>query len=179
MQPLQHSFTIEQTWDGQAASPEERTRITLGKSDGYLNVSLQTKHWRDPAPALPPGSTPKLWEHEVVEVFLLGSQERYLELEFGPYGHYLVLQLQGRRNLVEQGMQLTYQAEIVGDQWQAKVSVPAHLLPEGLCQFNAYAIHGQGPARRYLALYPPMGAQPDFHALDSFAPLPARLLELF
>ena len=31
-----------------------------------------------------------LWDYEVVELFLLNSDtEEYLELEFGPHGHYL------------------------------------------------------------------------------------------
>jgi len=36
----------------------------------------------------------------VVEAFFLGTDDRYLEVEVGPHGHYLVLQLHGSRNLV-------------------------------------------------------------------------------
>ncbi|KAI2795361.1 hypothetical protein BLOT_016842, partial [Blomia tropicalis] len=32
----------------------------------------------------------KLYDYEVVEVFLLGSNEHYLEVELGPRGQYLL-----------------------------------------------------------------------------------------
>lgn len=34
----------------------------------------------DPAPPLPVGVCPGLWDYEVVELMLLGSDERYLEV---------------------------------------------------------------------------------------------------
>jgi len=37
---------------------------------------------------------------------------------------------------------------------------------------NAYAIHGQGSERRYLAAHAVRGAAPDFHRLECFAALP-------
>jgi hypothetical protein len=39
------------------------------------------------------GNSWDLCNHDVVELFLLGKDERYLQPEIGPYGHYLVLQL--------------------------------------------------------------------------------------
>ena len=45
-------------------------------------------------------------------------------------------------------------------------------LPPDLCAANVYAIHGQGPSRRYLAWHPVPGPAPDFHRLDRFPPLP-------
>ena len=44
-------------------------------------------------------------------------------------------------------------------------------LPPGLAAANAYAIHGEGSARRYLAWTPVPGPAPDFHRLEYFAPL--------
>jgi hypothetical protein len=44
-------------------------------------------------------------------------------------------------------------------------------LPPGLGRVNAYAIHGQGANRRYLAAYSVGGTAPDFHRLDRFVPL--------
>jgi hypothetical protein len=42
------------------------------------------------------------------------------------------------------------------------------LLPPPPHRINAYAIHGQGTARRYLALHPVLGDEPDFHRLECF-----------
>ena len=33
----------------------------------------------------------KLWEYDVVEVFFVCSNGNYVETEFGPHGHYLIL----------------------------------------------------------------------------------------
>jgi hypothetical protein len=46
-------------------------------------------------------------------------------------------------------------------------------VPEGPWRFNAYAIHGVGAARRYLAHFPVPGPRPDFHRLECFGALEA------
>ena len=59
-------------------------------------------------PPGPAGSTDELWNHEVVEVFIMGRAERYLEIEMSPHGHYLALKLQGARNIVTKEIPLDY-----------------------------------------------------------------------
>ena len=63
----------------------------------------------------PPGSYYQLWDYEVVELFFLNSKTgRYLELEFGPHGHYLVLLLAGQGNCIKHGLELAdYRAQII------------------------------------------------------------------
>ena len=39
--------------------------------------------------------------YEVVEAFFLNSEDRYLEVEFGPHGQHIALLLDGRRNAVK------------------------------------------------------------------------------
>lgn len=108
---------------------------------------------------------------------LLGDGERYLELEFGPHGHYLALALRGVRAVERKGMALTYEVTRDGARWEGRASVPRSLLPEPVRAVNAFAIHGAGEGRRYLAYSPAGGAQPDFHRLDAFVPLDALRLE--
>jgi len=127
----------------------------------------------DPPPAAAPGPVDRLWDYEVVELFLLGEDERYLEIELGPGGHHLVLALAGRRELVASGLPLDFAAHIDGARWSGRASLPLHRLPPGLRAANAYAIHGTGPARRHLAAHPVPGPLPDFHRLDAFPPLSA------
>ena len=47
----------------------------------------------------PEGRLWGLWEHEVIEIFIAGANGTYLELEFGPWGHYLALSLDGIRKI--------------------------------------------------------------------------------
>jgi len=55
----------------------------------------------------------QLWEYEVVEAFFLSNQsEKYVELEFGPYGQHLVLLLDGRRNAIKHSLPLSYRSQI-------------------------------------------------------------------
>ena len=118
------------------------------------------------------GSTDQLWNYEVVEVFLLGADNHYLEIELGPKGHYLLLQLHGYRNVTQTGLTLEhFSARIDHKQWTGNALIPKDYLPHGLAKFNAYAIHGSGAHRRYLSLFPtPYGKykDPDFHRLDYF-----------
>jgi len=163
---------VAHTWDGAAVGADERVglELTLGADPWQLRV--EAPYHSDPAPPEPAGSRDRLWELEVVELFLLGAGERYLEVELGPHGHYLVLELDGVRRVQRQGVAIEYRAAIQGGRWTGRARLPAELLPPGLRAWNAYAIHGQGAARRYLAAHAVRGAAPDFHRLECFAPLP-------
>ena len=136
-----------------------------------LRVVVDAPWHGDTPPMSAPGSTNALWEYEVVEFFLLGSHEHYLEIELGPHGHYLVLELAGRRTPIRTHLPLTYQVEHLGERWRGTTTVPLHYLPPELAHANAYAIHGLGAERRYLACYPVPGATADFHRLECFGAL--------
>ena len=163
---------IENTWDGQAIPPIEQTTLSLALSEDALSVRIDAPFHGDPAPPEAPGPRDGLWEFEVVELFLLGTAAHYLELEFGPFGHHLALQLEGRRRVVERELSLVYHCKRQGGRWTGSARIPAAYLPEGLHACNAYAIHGVEEARRYLAVHPVPGPTPDFHRLECFAPLP-------
>jgi hypothetical protein len=111
-----------------------------------------------------------LWEHEVVELFLVGQGDPapYTEIEVGPYGHYLVLKLLGERNVVERELPLTVECERGGSRWSARFHVPEEYLPPGTLRLNAYAIHGLGAERRYLVATALGGDRPDFHRVGLF-----------
>lgn len=168
-------IVIDRTWDAAAARPDEVVRVAARRDADGLRLEIEAPFHDDPPPAAPPGPTPALWEHEVVEVFLLAPDERYLEVELGPHGHHLVLALRGRRRIEREQLAIGYHAIRSGGRWQGEAAVPAALLPRGADHWNAYAIHGTGSHRRYLAHAPVPGEQPDFHRLDAFVPLPAAL----
>src|SRR5262245_55837907 len=96
---------IASTWDGLPLPAAEQARLRLRLTPRELLLALAAPFHADPRPAGPPGPTPRLWEHEVVELFLAGAGSgsgppRYTEIELSPWGHHLVLRLEGVRNVV-------------------------------------------------------------------------------
>ncbi len=162
-------FLVNRTWDGKLVTPGEVARVELRIVDDSLVADIAaTFHGEPDAPAQPPGITDRLWEYEVVEVFLLAPDREYIELEFGPHGHYLALRLSGCRNIVEDGIPMEYQATVSDRRWQGRAKLPAARLPPNVRWGNAFAIHGSGNDRRYLAAHPVGGDRPDFHRLERF-----------
>ncbi len=168
-------LVVDRTWDGDPALPGERVQLDVRLTDEALAIEVSAPFHGDPAPPGPAGALDGLWEHEVVEIFVLGDGERYTEIELGPYGHHLVLQLDGVRNAVARCLPLTFAARQTGDRWLGRASLDRSWLPAGALRVNAYAIHGIGPERRYLAMTPVPGPHPDFHRIGVFeVPLAAH-----
>ncbi|MFT4705847.1 MAG: hypothetical protein ACI81R_003562 [Bradymonadia bacterium] len=167
-------FDIAKTWDGERLPRGSHLTVTLTlpcESPDIARVGVRSPFYADSAPETPPGSTRGLWDYEVVELMLLGDGDRYLELEFGPHGHYLALQLAGERNIITVRDTMTYDAQVNGSTWVATAEFPRAWVPDGLRRANAYAIHGEAPDRRYLAWRPTLGDAPDFHRLERFGSL--------
>ncbi len=164
-------LVIDKTWDGRAAAPTEVASLRLSDEGGLLRIEVRAPYCGDPAPPGPAGPRWGLWEHEVVELFILGDGERYTEIELGPHGHHLVLQLGPRRSVRARELPLDYRAQIRGDRWTGLALLDRDLLPGGPHRGNAYAIHGPPGERRHLAWTPVPGPEPDFHRLEHFRPL--------
>jgi len=166
------SLPIERLWDGTPGRDDERVHVIVRRmANGDLSLSIDAPLHGDPPPEAPPGPTWELWNHEVVELFLLGDGQAYTEIEVGPHGHHLVLTLQGHRHIVDRLLPLDVSVERVGDRWTAEARIARSLVPAGRLRGNAYAIHGAGEARRYLAWSPVPGDGPDFHRIELFPPL--------
>jgi len=163
---------VTHTWDGHPIARDERVRVDLRRVDGALELRVDAPWHGDPPPASAPGPTPRLWEHEVVELFLAGPADRYLEVELGPHGHHLVLWLDGVRRPTREAIPIDYVVARAGDRWTGRALLgPQVPLPDTPWRANAYAIHGVGDRRRWLAHAPVQGPQPDFHRLDRFVPI--------
>jgi hypothetical protein len=136
-----------------------------------LWISIDAPWHGDTPPLDPVGPTWELWNHEVVEVFIAGPDERYLEIEFGPHGHHLVLQLDGVRNVIARELPFTYSVEREGERWRGEAMIHWELLPEEPHRMNAHAIHGAPEKRTHASLHPSLGDAPDFHRLEEMQPI--------
>jgi hypothetical protein len=170
------SLLVAQTWDGRPAHPAEWVKLGLSVSGEHLCVEVDAPFHGDDAPDLPAGKAPGLWNFEVVEVFLLGVDERYLEVELGPHGHYLVLELAGRRRVVREHTELDYRVRHQDARFFGQAQIPLDWLPPGADRMNAYAIHGPSGARQHLAWRGAPGERPDFHRLETFGALDLGIL---
>lgn len=172
-------FEITKTWNNHSVDPAHHVKLDLLLTDN-LHIKVSSPFYDDPH--LPdmtkhPATMDKLYNYEVVEVFLLGEHEHYLEIELGPKGQYLVLELKGYRNVTRYPIELPqYQSKVNGNQWVGAAVVPFSLLPAKITHMNAYAIYGSGDNRTYLSLYPAPAnhanyTAPDFHKLELFQPI--------
>lgn len=162
---------IAHTWDGTPLTAAERTTVRLHEGLYALDIDVDAPFAGDPAPP-GKGSTPRLWEHEVVELFVFGDDGRYTEIELGPHGHWLVLRFAGVRRLVDDGHVIDFRTRVRGERWTGDAEVPASLLPKVPLRCNAFRISGAGAARRYEASVPVPGPRPDFHQPDIGVPWP-------
>lgn len=169
-----HRIEIVRGWDGE---PVETDPVLLAVSvaDDRLVVELDAPFHGDPPPAGPPGRCDGLWEYEVVELFLVGTDERYLELELGPHGHWLGLVMRPIRERIDEdvSVELDRRVDAAAGRWSARASLALAAVPRPIVRWNAFAIHGTGSARRYLAASPLPGASPDFHRIAEYPPFPA------
>jgi len=172
-------FSIEKLWNSPSITKHRPVQITLSSTNDkdHLLIEIDAPFFNDPAPiSSSPGPYAELWNYEVVELFFLASStNHYLELEFSPHGHYLVLLLVNRRKILKQLLPLPYyQVERPSsDRWIGRAHIPRSLFPAHVDRFNAYAIHGQDDTRTYESLYPATidSEKPDFHRLEFFQSL--------
>lgn len=160
-------FEVAHTWDGKPL-PAPAASLTL-HSD--LRLEVEAPFHGAPPPPGPAGAFWTLWEHEVVELFLLGDDARYLEVELSPHGHHLVLVLHGQRKVVTHSLPLAYTATVRGDRWRGEAQLDPAWRPRGPLWANAYAIWGPRGARQHAAWSPVPGPKPDFHRLSCFRPI--------
>jgi hypothetical protein len=162
---------ILRDWRGHPLSVDAHMRFALSLDRDLLSIDVEAPYYGDPAPNGPPGPRDGLWNYEVAELFLLGEDDVYLEIELGPHGHHLVLELHGPRNVVQRLDDIAYSAALRGGTWSGHAEIPATWIPKPLGLGNAYGIHGIGNGRHYAALHPVPGEAPDFHRLEHFGPI--------
>jgi hypothetical protein len=166
-------WRVDRAWGGERLAAEEIAEVSLVCNQGVAEIRVDAPYAGDPAPQSPAGRCDGLWNYEVVELFVCGDDQRYLEVECGPHGHYLALLLHGPRVRVCDDVPVTrYAATIQGARWRGVLALEQRWLPPGMASANAYRITGHGSVRAYAAASPGHGP-PDFHRLELFQPLSA------
>jgi hypothetical protein len=165
------TLVVGRTWDGELLPPEARSNVRIGYDGDELVVQVDAPYAGDPAPTGAPGPTDKLWEHEVVELFVVGADQRYTEIELSPHGHHLGIRLEGIRNRVVVGFPIRFEPPVIHEgRWSGTARIDRSLLPDPALTCNAYRVSGTAPHRRYEAMAAVPGDRPDFHRLERFAP---------
>jgi hypothetical protein len=165
------SLEISLSWDGRPLAPQAVARVALEMTRVGLLIKVVAPFYGDHPPQGVAGPTDRLWNHEVVELFVKGPGPAYTEIELGPHGHHLVLRLNDVRQLRDSLHPIDFVATRRGPRWHGRALVPTALLPPLPWTGNAYAIAGVGAGRRYMAWAPVPGLSPDFHQPEWFQPI--------
>jgi hypothetical protein len=158
------SLSIDRHWNGSASlDPRLRGELRLCTRTGGLVVEARLPH-QEPAriPGAPAGSrVANLWEYDVVECFLAGADGRYVEIELGAGGHFLVLEFSAPRRLADDHARLAPALDFahLATGWRSTLVLPWRLVPGDLRALGAFAIAGEA----FLSAHPLPGEVPDFH----------------
>lgn len=170
---VQHQLTIKSKWDGTPIPEQDWVLLTYDERCSQdIVIRIDAPFYNDPAPEARVGSTWALWNYEVVELFLVSSQGSYLELEFGPHGHFLALWLTGPREIHTKHIPIVYDARINAGRWSGVARVSKAQVPSPVDRWNAFSISGIESSRRYLASHALPGDAPNFHQPDAFECFP-------
>ncbi|OGL95613.1 hypothetical protein A2348_01845 [Candidatus Uhrbacteria bacterium RIFOXYB12_FULL_58_10] len=108
------------------------------------------------------------WEFDAIELFFVGEDGTYTEVELGPGGHYLVLSFDGVRHRSNDwlGREFVHRnASATPGTWQSVIQLPWDVLPKKIVRANAFVLVGG----QHLAWSAVPGAEPDFHQPDVFS----------
>ena len=159
---------VNRVWNGgEHPDKELHATIDVSASDAGINIAVSAP-WRDDMniPDAPIGRLDGLWDYDVVELFLVGSDHNYLEIELGAGGHWLVLafhEIRERSNSYEK-LELQVDCNRSEDRWTSSTIIPWEIVPQPVRAWNGFVIaRGQ-----FLAAYALPGEVPDFHQPDHF-----------
>ncbi|MAA78678.1 MAG: hypothetical protein CL916_05420, partial [Deltaproteobacteria bacterium] len=160
--------SITSLWDGTPLSQADVVHVHIHEHDTFIQVEIDAPYYKDPAPNTPPSSFWSLWDYEVVEVFFVGKNGQYLEAEFGPHGHHLLLWLSAPRTIEKKHLPVEFTATIEIDRWKGFAKISRTILPSQIERWNLFSIHGTNENRQYQCMSPLNTSKPDFHLPQKF-----------
>ena len=168
--PEELHVRVEKRWNGEDCSREDlHASAWLSQTDDGVVIRVQALVLEDQKmPEAEVGARfDGLWDFDVVEVFLVGDNHHYLEVELGAGGQWLVLEFDEIRKRSNDHADLQPKfSHIRGDEvWSAEIVIPRDLVPEGFRGMCVFVIAGG----KFLSLVPMPGDEPDFHQPDVFS----------
>lgn len=167
--PKELALNIDHYWNG-AACPDRRLHgaITLSSAPEGLRITATLRHQESPnIPVQPPGTrVADLWQYDVVECFIVGSR-KYLEVELGAGGHFLVLDFCKRAPRVRDHEYAHFRPTLEwlpfvpedSGRWRSSIVIPWEMVPKRPNALNAFIIVRD----QFLAYHPTEGSTPNFH----------------
>lgn len=169
-------YAIKTFWDGTPCrNPLLQGFVDLMREEQGLRITASLPH--QPGPHVPKAEiftrVANLWEYDVVECFLVG-EEKYLEVELGAGGHFLVLDFTAPRvrdnEYVDFVPDMEYDRDAGGapeqghGRWKSSIVIPWDMVPKGLKAMNAFVIVREN----YVCHSPLPGPEADFHQPERF-----------
>lgn len=173
--PQSLKLPVSRYWSGEPCGDASYcAQVWLSHSEAGVKIQVEAAVLEEQL--IPEGSTDKpfdgLWDYDVVELFLVGENGHYLEVELGAGGHWLVLSFDAVRHRSNSHLDLeavrTFEKDATT--WKSSIVIPWELIPQPVKSLNAYAIC-QGS---FLAYNPVPGVIADYHQPETF---PAASLE--
>ncbi|MEK7832978.1 MAG: carbohydrate-binding family 9-like protein [Acidobacteriota bacterium] len=184
------TWAINQSWNGQPASPELHTtarvlwskkEILLGFECGYTELDIDEKFDINQ-------ERHALWDRDVCEAFIRSPiephEKYYREFEVAPTGQWCDLLVElapsGARMWHDwewkSGMRTVAEINPGEKIWRAAMAIPFTAFgcaPQSgdIWQANLFRISRLNGQRQYLTYSPTLTEQPNFHVAESFVPL--------
>ncbi len=168
------TLKIDHYWNG-VPCPDRRLHgaVTLSSTPEGLAITAVLPHQLSPnIPAQSTGTrVANLWQYDVVECFIVGSR-KYLEVELGAGGHFLVLDFcKGAPRIRDHeyehfrpALEWLPSAPEDSGRWRSSIVIPWQMVPQRTHALNAFIIVGD----QFLAYHPTEGSTPDFHQPRAF-----------
>jgi len=161
------------------ADPHRQTEVRLLWTPEFLYVKFIARYRRISVfdDAEPGGRRDKLWDRDVVEVFLQPDPQqprRYKEFEVSPNGFWIDLEIaNGSLQHIKSGLQRRVNIDEPKKTWTAELAVPMKSLtqtfdPASLWRVNFFRVEGPTEPRFYSSWQPTNTPQPNFHVPERF-----------
>ena len=164
-------IVIQHEWDGTPLIEERWIYLSVIEMDIGMKLEVDAPFYSNPAPESFPNSLVgswELWNYEVVELFLVGDNGHYTEVEVGPHGHHLILRLDAPRSIIDKEHPMIWKSTIEGSRWKGEGFILNAVLPDRIDRINAFGIATINGERKYSSYTPLPGPKPDFHQPHRF-----------
>ncbi|MBI2475028.1 hypothetical protein HYV69_01240 [Candidatus Uhrbacteria bacterium] len=170
-QPDKITLRVDHLWNGEVCQNDRVfADIEISEHQNGFNVKVESPVLHDqkiPIEAATGSRVEGLWNYDVVELFLVGPGHRYLEIELGAGGHFLILGFDRIRhcsNEYKNFQPILSHKKTLGKTWVSELMIPWKIVPENLRALNVFMI----ASGQFLSYSPLPGDKPDFHQPDFY-----------